>query len=119
MFYLLSIPGVNEGENMVLRTTKKKGSWAWPVNGTLGTRDGKGVYRGIAAVGGTVSPTLDPSDRKAVIPELVELPFLFTINPGPWGKWERGLVTGVSLDSEKINFCIHPLFPKPPFCAPV
>lgn len=119
--YVLSLlnPGCKWGRKHGSENNKKKDSWAWPVNGTLGTRDGKGVYRGIAAVGGTVSPTLDPSERKAVIPELSELPFLFTINPGPWGKWERGLVTGVSLDSEKINFCIHPLFPKPPFCAPV
>lgn len=58
------------------------------MDGTLGTGVGRGVYRGIADMGGSVSPILDPSERRAMIPAVSELQFLFTVNPGPWGKWE-------------------------------
>lgn len=50
-----------------------------------------------------------------MIPALLELPFLFTTNPGPWEKWERGLVTGLSLDIEKINSASIPFPPNLPF----
>lgn len=59
------------------------------MNGTLGTRDGRGVYRGIAAVGGTVSPTLDPSERKAVIPALATSLFVY-YQPRTMGEMGKG-----------------------------
>ena len=88
------------------------------MNGALGTDVGD-VYRGIANMGGMIGPTLDPSERTAMIPALSELPFFVYYQPWTMGRWERGLVTGLSLNSGKNKFCIHPLSPKPPFCAPV
>lgn len=51
------------------------------MGGTLGTGVGKGLYRGIADMGGMISPTLDTSERKAMVPAVSELQFLFTVNP--------------------------------------
>jgi len=67
MFYLFSILGVNGGENIILRT-EKKGPWDWPVDGALGNDVEGGVCRGIAGMGGTISPTLNPSERTAYDP---------------------------------------------------
>lgn len=58
------------------------------MDGILGTGVGRGASRGIADMGGRVSPILDPSERRAMIPAASELQFLFTISLGPWGKWE-------------------------------
>lgn len=88
------------------------------MDGTFGTVVGRGVYRGIAGMEGMIRPTLDPSKRRAIIPALRTSVFVYR-QPWPWGKWERELVTGLSLDSEKINSASIPFPPKPPFCAPV
>lgn len=112
MFYLFLIPGVNEGENMVLRREKEK------IAGTLGTCVGRGVYRAIADdhphTGPIRKESWDPSSLGTSVLFFVFW-FFFTINPGPWGKWERGLVTGLSLDSEKINSASIPFPPNLPF----
>lgn len=50
-----------------------------------------------------------------MIPGFLELPFLFTIKPWTVGKWEQELVTGLSLDSEKINSASIPFPPNLPF----
>lgn len=94
---------------------KRKRFLVWPVDGTLGTGIGRGDYHWH---GGVISPTLDPSEGKARIPALLELPILFTIKPWTMGEmWKRA---GDWFESRqwKNKLCIHPLSPKPPFCAP-
>lgn len=78
MFYLFLILGVNEGENTVLRREKEKITGPGPWMGLWGLVL-EGVFIGASLM---ITPTLDPSERKAVIPVLLELPLLFTINPG-------------------------------------
>ena len=58
------------------------------MDGTSGTGFGNGVCRDTADMGGMISPTLDPSERKAMTPAVSELQFVFTVNPRPWGKRE-------------------------------
>lgn len=79
MFYLFLIPGVNEGENTVLRREKEKIARPGPWMGLWGLVLEE-VFIGASLM---ITPTLDLSERKAVIPALLELLFLFTINPGP------------------------------------
>lgn len=67
MFYVFSILGVNKGENRVLRTEKKRIPGSDPWMGLWGCV-GRGVYRGIADMGGMISAALDLSERKAMIP---------------------------------------------------
>ena len=58
MFYLFSILGVNEGENTVLRTEEKKIPGSGPWTRLLGLALEE-VF--ITDIGGTISPTPDPS----------------------------------------------------------
>lgn len=61
MFYLFSILGVNEGQNTVLRTEKKKIPGSGPWAGLLGLALEE-VF--ITDIRGTISPTPDPPHRR-------------------------------------------------------
>lgn len=91
MFYPFSILGVNGGENTLLRT-EKEDSWVWRVDRALGTDVGGVVYRGIADMGGTISPTLDPSERRAYDPS--SLGTSVFVYHQPWAMGEMGERTG-------------------------
>lgn len=74
-----------------------------------------GVFGVIADFGGIINPTLDTSERKAMVPALSE-PHLCSPSTlvDHRGNGKKGLVTCLSLDSEK-TFCICPFSPNLPF----
>lgn len=67
--YVLSFlnPGCKYGRKCGAESRRERFLF-WPVNGALGTDVGGDVYRGIADMGGMMSPTLDSSERTAYDP---------------------------------------------------